>query len=334
VIRFAALQFRIQAAVAFGALVVIAIVLAVTGPHLVTLYDTTIIPCSAHNDCSAATTALTDTDGAIQVFLNFLLLVVPALIGMFWGAPLVAREFETGTYRLAWTQGVTRTRWLAAKLGMGVVASVVVTGLLSLMVTWWSSPIDTVSAKPFDPLYFGVRDLAPVGYAIFALVLGFSAGLVMRKTIPAMFTALVGFVAARFVMNSWVRPHLIAPLHRVSTINGSSPLNMGETPGGFAVTATTRGVLQGDWVYSNQIVDKAGHSPTTAFIDRACPLGHASAQANYQTCATNLGAKFHLLITYQPESRYWAFQWYEIAIFIGLAAVVAGFCFVWIRRPS
>ena len=109
-IRFAALQFRIQAAIAFGALVVIAIVLAVTGPHLVTLYDTTVVPCSTHNDCSAATTALTDTDGPIQVFLTFLLLVVPALIGMFWGAPLIAREFETGTYGLAWTQGVTRTR--------------------------------------------------------------------------------------------------------------------------------------------------------------------------------------------------------------------------------
>jgi hypothetical protein len=333
-IRFAALQFRIQAAIAFGALVVIAVVLAVTGPHLVNLYDTTVVPCSAHNDCSAATTALSDTDGPIQGFLTVLLLAVPALIGMFWGAPLVAREFETGTYRLAWTQGVTRTRWLASKLGMGVGASVVVTGLLSLMVTWWSSPIDAVSAKSFDPLVFSARDLAPVGYAIFALLLGFSAGLVMRRTIPAMFTALVGFVAARFAMNSWVRPHLIAPLHRAYPISGSSPLNMGETPSGFAVTATTRGILPGDWIYSNQIVDEAGHSPTTAFIDRACPVGHASAQANYQTCAANLGAKFHLLVTYQPESRFWAFQWYEMAIFIGLAAVVAGFCFVWIRRPS
>jgi hypothetical protein len=114
VIRFAALQFRIQAAIAFGALVVIAVVLTVTGPHLVNLYDTTVVPCSAHNDCSAATTALSDTDGPIQGFLTVLLLAVPALIGMFWGAPLVAREFETGTYRLAWTQGVTRTRWLAS----------------------------------------------------------------------------------------------------------------------------------------------------------------------------------------------------------------------------
>jgi hypothetical protein len=109
---------------------------------------------------------------------------------------------------------------------------------------------------------------------------------------------------------------------------------MGETPAGFQVSATTRGLLPGDWVYSSQIVDKAGHAPTTAFLDHACPVTLGSAQVNYASCATNLGAKFHELITYQPESRFWTFQLYETAIFLGLAAVVAGICFLWMRRPS
>ena len=98
-IRFAALQLRMQAAAALGTIVVVAIVLALTGPHLVNLYDTIVVPCSTHNDCAAATTALTDTYGPLQVFLVFLLLVIPVLIGMFWGAAL-AREYESGTYRL------------------------------------------------------------------------------------------------------------------------------------------------------------------------------------------------------------------------------------------
>ena len=196
--------------------------------------------------------ALTDTDGPLQVFLVFLLLVIPVLIGMFWGAPLLAREYESGTYRLAWTQGVTRTRWLAVKLGLGALVSIVVSGLLSLIVTWWWSPLNAVSANPFDPLYFGTRDLTPVGYAAFAFVLGTCAGLLMRRTVPAMFTALAGFAAVRYVMNSWVRPHLITPLRKVIAINPSSALNMGETPAGFQVSATTREVLPGDWVYSNR----------------------------------------------------------------------------------
>jgi hypothetical protein len=148
-----------------------------------------------------------------------------------------------------------------------------------------------------------------------------------------MFAALIAFVAVRLAVSSWVRPHLMAPIHRALAITATSPLDMGETPAGFQVTATTRGILPGAWVYSSEIVDKAGHVPTEAFLKRACPVA-GRAQANYQTCATNIGAKFHQLITYQPTSRYWTFQWYETAIFLGLAAVVAGACFLWIRRPS
>ena len=37
-------------------------------------------------------------------------------------------------------------------------------------------------------------------------------------------------------------------------------------------------------------------------------------------------------MTYQPASRYWAFQWYETAIFLGLAVILAGLCFWQIRR--
>ncbi len=118
-IRFAWLQFRMQAAIAAGALAIVAVVLAVTGPSLVHLYDTTVAACGSQHACSDATTTFTDTDGPLQVFLDFLVLLGPLLIGMFWGAPLVSREFETGTFRLAWTQGVSRSRWLAVKLGLG-----------------------------------------------------------------------------------------------------------------------------------------------------------------------------------------------------------------------
>jgi hypothetical protein len=76
------------------------------------------------------------------------LLLVPAIIGTFWAAPLLTREFEAGTFQLAWTQSVTRTRWLAAKLGVGALAAMATAGLFSLLLTWWSGPIDT--ASPFD----------------------------------------------------------------------------------------------------------------------------------------------------------------------------------------
>jgi hypothetical protein len=333
VIRFAWLQFRTEAIVAALGLVAVAVVLAVTGPSLVHLYYTSVVTCSANHDCSTVTTTFLDTDGPLQIGSDFLVLLVPGLMGMFWGAPLVAREFETGTFRLAWTQGVTRTRWLAVKLGFGTFAAMVVTGLLSLMVTWWSSRIDQVRMNSFDPLVFSVRDIAPIGYAAFAFVLGFTAGLMMRRMLPAMATALVGFVAARLAISSWVRPGLVTPFHKTVAINLNTALNIGLTQAGVHVTATTRGVLPGDWALAAKIVDIGGHSPTARFLDRACPFSKTTFQPNLPACIAHLGARFHVLLTYQPMSHYWVLQWYETGIFLCLAAILAAICFLTIRRP-
>lgn len=70
-----------------------------------------------------------------------IILLAPAVIGLFWGAPLIARELETGTAALAWNQSVTRTRWLAVKLAVGGLAAMAVTEGLSLMQAWWAAPI-------------------------------------------------------------------------------------------------------------------------------------------------------------------------------------------------
>jgi hypothetical protein len=334
VIRFAWLQFRMQAAVTAGALTIVAVVLALTGPGLVHLYDTTVASCAAQHDCSTATTDFTGTDGPLQVFLNFLLLIVPLLIGMFWGAPLVSREFETGTFRLAWTQGVTRSRWLAVKLGLGAVASAAIAGLLSLIMSWWSSRLDYVNADPFNSLRFGVRDVVPIGYAAFAFALGLTAGLLFRRMLPAMLTALVGFVAAREAVTAWVRPHLFTPLHQSLPITTATPVSVDQTsPGVIEAFESVRGIsLPNAWVYSVKIVDQAGHTPATSFLSRACPLGNYG-PLNPRDCTARLAARFHQLVTYQPGSRYWPMQWYELAIFLGLFIVLGTFCFWWIRRP-
>jgi hypothetical protein len=320
--------------VAAGALAIVAVMLALTGPSLVHLYDATVVSCAARHDCSTATTAFTGTDGPLQVFLDFLLLAVPLLIGMFWGAPLISREFEAGTFRLAWTQGVTRTRWLAVKLGLGAVASAVIAGLLSLMVSWWSSQLDQVNADPFDSLRFGVRGIVPVGYAAFAFALGLTVGLVFRRMLPAMLTAFIGFVAVREAVTAWVRPYLFTPLQQSQPITTATPVSIDQTsPGVIKAFESTRGISLPDaWVYSVQIVDQAGHAPTSSFLSRACPLGDYG-PLNPRDCTARLAAMFHQQVTYQPGSRYWPMQWYELAIFLALSMVLGGFCFWWIRRP-
>lgn len=194
-IRLTLRQFRIQAVVGVGAVAIVAVIVAVTGPHLVHVYDTSVATCTAHGDCPTAISAFSQDDHALQILLGALVVVVPGLIGIFWGAPLVAREFEAGTFRLAWTQSVTRTRWLAVKLGVVGLASMVVAGLLSLMLTWWSSPLDRVNMNVFGT--FDQRDVVAVGYAAFAFALGATIGTLIRRTLPAMAITLVVFVAGR-----------------------------------------------------------------------------------------------------------------------------------------
>ena len=105
------------------------------------------------------------------------------------------------------------------------------------------------------------------------------------------------------------------------------------TPVGVRVAATTRGVLPGEWALSARILDKAGHSPTTGFLDRACAFSKTSFQPNLPSCIAHLAARFHIVVTYQPTSHYWALQWYETGIFLGLAAALGAICLLSVRRP-
>jgi hypothetical protein len=245
---------------------------------------------------------------------------VPVVVGMFWGAPLVARELETGTHRLVWTQSVTRTRWLAVKLGLMGLASVAASGLLSLMVTWWSSPIDRVNMNQFTSV-FDQRGVVPVGYAAFAFALGVFAGLLARRTLPAMAATLVAFVTVRVAITFWVRPHLMAPVQTTSRLHMTTAMTFDQTNNG---PLSVMGAKPGAWVFSDQIVGPSGGSVSGGFLSHgACLQSRASA-----ACI----GKLRDVLVYQPANRYWAFQWYEMAIFIGLATILSGLCFWWVRR--
>ena len=116
------------------------------------------------------------------------------------------------------------------KLGLGALMSMAAAGLLSLMVSWWSSQLDQVNANPYDSLRFGARDIVPIGYAVFAFALGVTAGLLFRRLLPAMLTALIGFAAVREIVTSWVRPNLIAPFHESLPITAATPVSVDRFP--------------------------------------------------------------------------------------------------------
>jgi hypothetical protein len=134
------------------------------------------------------------------IFVGLLLLVLPMLAGMFWGAPLVAREIEHGTHRLVWTQGVSRLRWAATKIGLVSVAVLVMTAIYAGMLTWWITPVIQTSGQRFAYIFFDIHGIVVFGYALFALALGVFAGTVTGRMLPAMATTVVGFLGTRLVV--------------------------------------------------------------------------------------------------------------------------------------
>jgi len=184
VIRLTWRQFRTSAWVALVALTLLTVVAAITGPNLVHVHTATMAACHRTGDCTGAITAFLRTDSVLRNTFGTLVTVVPALIGMFWGAPLIAREIEAGTFPLVWTQSVTRTRWLSVKLATVGLASALGAGLLSLIVTWWARPLDSAGTAAYAT--FSQRDIAPIGYALLAFAIGVTAGMVIRRTVPAM----------------------------------------------------------------------------------------------------------------------------------------------------
>ena len=347
--RFAWLQSRTQTVVVAVALAGLAVAAAITGVHLSHLYSTLVAHCTT--GCDFATAQFLSHDSFFDHLLDLLALVAPALIGVFWGAPLLAREYETGTYRLAWTQSVSRRRWLLTKLAFVGLVTVAVAAVLTLTVTWWYRAFDHVGANQYD--VYDRRSIVPIGYALFAFALGALAGAVLRRTVPAMAVTLAGFVFVRVGVALWVRPHLLPPLHRVLPLGGGPEIGFASREGSGVVALVAKAAGPPNaWTLSSHMVTSSGHVATyadrVAFVREHCPLiavppkptgsgvarAPAGLDAAMRSCTSAAQHTFHMVVTYQPAGRYWTLQWLETGIYLVLAMLAAAGCYWWVVRRS
>jgi hypothetical protein len=345
-------QSRASVAMMAAALAVLAVILGLTGPGLADDYSTGIAACTTESGgCSQFVSRFFQDHQKPFLAVTAVVLVLPALIGLFWGAPLITRELEAGTHRLVWNQSITRSRWLAVKVGLTGLAAITAAGLGSLAVDWWSSPIDKTAANQFarmQPLVFDARGIVPIAYAAFAFALGVTVGMLVRRTLAAMAITLAVFVAVQIAMPLLVRPHLIAPIRSTIEITEASLDGLAAPPGGGAIRVITRApdgsAFTGAWVLSSQAVDASGHAVDSITLSRtgACgpPQGGPAKQPAGAEPGEQLSACFAEIkrlgyrqrVTYQPASRFWAFQWYETGIYTALALALAGFCFWRVRH--
>ncbi|MFL6097609.1 MAG: hypothetical protein ACJ71Y_19325 [Blastococcus sp.] len=275
---------------------------------------------------------------------------LPAVLGAFWGAPLVARELEAGTHRLVWNQTVTRSRWLGTKLAVIGFGAAAAAGLLCLVVTWWADPYDAASrpstiAGPdpgaesitarLSPLVFGARGIAPLGYAAFAFVLGVVAGIVLRRTVAAMAVTLAVFVAVQVAVPVVVRPHILPPVSETVRITPTNLARFGVNGSENRVEALEVAEPQGAWGLGNVTVDAEGRTvqPPSWLIDCVLPAGAGEqAPAVWQRCFSELAAQgYRQRVTYQPASRFWPLQWGETGIYLVLSALLVLVGLRWTR---
>jgi hypothetical protein len=333
-------QFRTQFVAVYGLVAAGCVWLALTGPALARL--------AAHN--KNVFDVLTGNDRLLFNGGIAVLAVAPAVIGIFWGAPLVARELETGTYRLVWNQSVTRGRWLAVKLGFSVLAVAIAVAILTTAITWWAHPIDGAKGgqrgslvSHMTPVAFAMRGVVPVGYAVFALLLGTLVGLVVRRSVPAMALTLAIYVFVQVAVPLWVRPHVIPPTTSSMVISDRT-LDGINFDASKRLTITTHTAGPGDWVLSNRTVDAHGHAAAIPTWFRGClptppgaaepggTIGVSPARGSLDDCFARLADEgYRQQVVYQPESHFWRLQWAELGLYLAASGLLAWLSFRWIR---
>lgn len=335
-------QSRTQALVAVAVLTAAAVYLLITGIQLRHSYTADLAACRQFGSCSDVLDGLQGRYNGPLDLIGLLLLAAPALIGIFWGAPLIAGELERGTHYLVWNQSTTRTRWLSIKLAMVGLAAVATVGLLSLLVTWWAGPLDTISGSRWGTEVFDARDIAPLGYAAFAFALGVALGLLTRRSLPAMAATLAIFVAVQVLVSAGIRPDLLpatavaVPVDRTTmsralrfdraqAVTGPVTIGLPAPSGSWVLSETSaldgsgRPIQTGQILtcWSRLLTGPGGKGGASGFG----PLGDCLAPQN-----------LHVEITYQPADRYWPLQWIETALYTALALLLVAVCFWRIRR--
>ncbi len=257
-------------------------------------------PANPAPECQTARSAINSTTGTLSHIIP-LFNVVPLLFGIFVGAPLVAREIEEGTWRLAWAQGVPRGRWLRYQLAGMAALTVVGAGLFALVMMWWLGPADYMGGR-FSPNGFDFYGIVPVAWGILALALGVLAGVVIQRVIPAMAATLVAFTAIRFPVE-WLRPHYLAPLKLWDVVpNNFIPLD------------------SNNWIIGDpQVVAPGSHDIVSG--DLLNQLQHSATGPPIQFYQYLQQHGYTWVITYQPADRFWIFQGIEAAICLALSVV-------------
>jgi ABC-2 family transporter protein len=251
-----------------------------------------------------------------------LLQAVPALIGAFAGAPVLARELETGTFRYAWTQGFGRWRWTVAKLVTLAATVAAAAAAFSVLFSWYLGPfLADGQQTPLAPIVFDLRGIAFAAWTLAAFALGALAGMLIRRVVPAIAATLGAWAGLALAAGLYLRQHYLAPL---ITHNPAVDL-----PGSA-------------WIISQWYTGWNGKPLSQAAISQILQGYHpATKQIGPTTSQTTVNPVGYLTqhgytnwVSYQPASRFWPLQWIEGGWLLALSLLLIAATIWLVRRRA
>ena len=238
--------------------------------------------------------------------------VVPVLIGAFAGAPVLAREMETGTFRYAWTQGFGRWRWALAKLVLLGVVLAAATAAFGVLVSWYFQPYlgngpGLYVNSPFANL-FSLREVTFPAWTLAAFTIGALTGMLIRRVVPAIVATLATCTGLLLATGGLLREHYLTPL---------------ATTNNFNLPSTAWIISQ--WTTKDGRFAFTGLPPIT-LVNKFCssvPAGPGKAGGSLEALAQCLSRHGYTQWTiYHPASRFWPFQWIQGGWQLALSALL------------
>lgn len=264
------------------------------------------------SDCAGATDEFGRRFESLQVLI-VPLVILPALLGAFVGAPLVAREVESGTHRFLWTQGISRRRWFVTMSAGAIGLAAAAGAAYAAIAARWLDVTNRVTGERFARMY-DFQGVLPIAACVLAVTVGIACGVALRRAVPAMALTIGVFVVVRLVVATQLRPRFARPIEL--DVAGFRPDGPAGIPGAWVLsrqTLTSDGVVLGD-----------GGGLNLSNLDGRCPElriepGSFPDRAVVDRCLDTLGV--HQLTRYHPASRFWTFQYLESGIYLALAAL-------------
>jgi len=225
--------------------------------------------------------------------VSSLLFALPVLLGAFAGAPLLAREFESGTFRFAWTQGAGRTRWAVSTLVLPAVLLTAVTGAFTALFYWYFRPFLAIGqVSEMLPLAFALLGLAFAAWTLFAFAFAAFSGTLFRRTVPAMAVTIVVYIVLAIATALAIRPHYLTPVTEQGWNGGPSA--------GWVLSSWVK-APNGQVIGSGDIGNVLVHAPAS--------VANSPDPNAFNNWLIQHG--YTLWQSVQPASRFWQFQLIE-----------------------